>query len=1055
MLLSRKPGYVLRLEPDELDSWRLEAGVVEAKEALARGEPGFARERASAALDLWRGPPLVEVASADFAQPEINRLEELQAEAVETVLEARLALGHHVELVGELQALVAAHPLRERLWGFRVLALYRAGRQADALRSYQELRQLLTEGLGIEPSPAMQELESAILRQDSALDWKASIGGGRLSGPATPEGSPGQLEAADAGPSRRPHARPHTIALGSFLGRDKDLGEIASLLRTVRLVTLTGVSGVGKTRLALETATTPAAGIVDEVGIVYLAALREPDLVAEAVAAQLRVAQSPRDSPLEAVIAHLRHRRVLLVLDNAEHVVGAVASLAEAILHDCPQVSVIVTSQEPLRIEGERVFPLAPLALPDPARSPSVPEEASPAVRLFFDRAVAVRPDFQMTVEVTPVVAEICRRLDGVPLAIELAAARVSVLSPRQIASRLDQRFQLLTGGKRTVLPRHHSLQQALDWTYQLLSDAEGILLRRLSVFAGGCSLDAIEHICAGEEIDSTELLDTLAGLVAKSLVVADTMVSEARYRLLETIRHYAAERLAETDDGDAVRARHASWYLVFAEQADADLTGSAQPAALDRFDDDYDNLRVALSWAHRERAGEIACRLAGALSLFWRLRGYFGEGRQWLGMALTDSGQVGSEARSKALWGLGFLALMVEEWEQAVVALEESLELYRVAGDQSGAARSLMLLGNRWIFEDRRRAIELLEQSAALARTTGDSWCLGHSLGLTGLAQRSSPEVAAPFLEECIAVARTARDAQSLRLGLNVLGRLRVDQGRYDLAEPILREALGVARELDETYAMAVAANSLGDLSIGIGDWAQASELLEECLGWERGSGNRTTLAHTLSSLGRLALIEGDLSTARSRFSEALQAMKDCGETFSPAMLGLAEVALSAGDLVEARALLSDALAVTNSGAASRGKAQILHSLGNLERAAGDLERADEQYMAALALRQKVEDGPGMTASLEAIGGLEAVTGHAEGGALLLAAAQAARDRRGWARSRVDVPHYESDLARARAALAPVDVDSTWQSGRHLSLREAADFAARTREIGFKSSAG
>jgi predicted ATPase/DNA-binding SARP family transcriptional activator len=623
LLVTRKPGYVLEVDPEALDARRFERLVEEARQSAATDQLR-ASSLLGEALGLWRGPALAEFALEDFAQEEVAQLEEARIRAVEMKMEADLALGRHDELVGELKALVAGNPLRERLRGQLMLALYRSGRQGEALRVFQEGRKTLVDELGIDPGPELQELHQRILLQAASLA-------------VAPE--------AAAAPRNNLPAQ-----VTSFVGRDLELREVKKLLRKSRLVTLTGAGGCGKTRLALEAARELVEAFPDGVWLAELEAVSDPALVSRSLGSALGIredvalgvgGQAPQPV-MDKLIDYLGGKELLVVLDNCEHLIEACAQVAESVLRSAPKLRILATSRERLGAGGEVLWPVPPLGLPRP-------EETSPqqlvqhdAVRLFVDRATAVQPTFVLDAEAAPAVHHICHRLDGMPLALELAAARVRVLPPQEIAARLDDRFSLLVSGSRTALPRHQTLRAAIDWSYGLLSEPERELFGQLSVFAGGFTLEAAEEVCGDGEVEQTEVLELLSRLVDQSLVVPHGG-GKARFRMLETLRRYAAERLDESGKVEALQRRHAAYLLRLAERAAPLLRGPEQAVWLRRLETDHDNFGAAIGWALRHDP-EMAIRLSDALAYFWLIGRHRSEVRRRLEQAL-DAGRDASSA--------------------------------------------------------------------------------------------------------------------------------------------------------------------------------------------------------------------------------------------------------------------------------------------------------------------------------------------------------------------------------------------------------------------------
>ncbi|WP_370416624.1 BTAD domain-containing putative transcriptional regulator [Streptomyces fradiae] len=597
-------GYRLAAAPDDIDLFRFERLADEAVRELAAARPERAAHLLDLALGLWDGPALADLPGRP-ADPLAVRAEARRDRARRDRLAADVALGHAQDTLAPLAALTAEHPLDEPLQALRIRALRAAGRPAEALAAYETVRRTLADRLGAEPGSELIGLYAELLA------------GGGAAAPATP---PSEVR------------RPLPMPLTSFLGRDEELRELAQELTRSRLVTLTGPGGVGKTRLALA-----AAGAVAEVRVhlAELAAVREESDVPAAVLTALEARETqiwsgstlpdaPDHNPLATLVDHCARRRLLLVLDNCEHLVGAAAELAALLLARCPGVTVLATSREPLGVPGEVLRPLGPL-----------PEET--ALRLFADRGAAARPGFTVDDD-RDAAAEIVRRLDGLPLAIELAAARLRMLTPRQIADRLDDRFRLLTSGARTVLPRQQTLRAVVDWSWDLLTAPERAVLRRLSVFTGGCDLEAAEAVCAeapkapagGSAATPADVLDLLGSLVDKSLVVATPTDAGMRYRLLETVAEYAAERLDEAGDRGAAERRHLVHYRELARLTDPELRGPGQASALARLEVEHDNVRGALRTAVRVGAEEEALCLVQAMSWFWQLRNHHHDARSW-----------------------------------------------------------------------------------------------------------------------------------------------------------------------------------------------------------------------------------------------------------------------------------------------------------------------------------------------------------------------------------------------------------------------------------------
>lgn len=839
-------------------------------------------------------------------------------------------------------------------------------------------------------------------------------------------------------------------SLSSFVGRTTEIYELAELLERCRLLTLTGAPGIGKSRLALEATGQLGERYPDGAWLVELAPIGDEALLPRALASALSVPEVPGASLTDAILARLKKCRALLVLDNCEHLVTGCAKLVDSLLSGCPHLSIVATSREPLTLLGEKVWQVPALAVP-PADAALTPETLIEyeAARLFAERAGAVQLGFELTAEHVRPIAEIARRLDGIPLAIELAAARVEILTPAEIAVRLDQRFALLTNGSRGHLSRHQSLEAALDWSHDLLCEPERALLRRLSVFRGGFCLEACEVVCAGGAIEDEEVFRLLARLVAKSLVRANTANSRGRYRLLETIRAYATDRLEESGDAASTGAAHARFYLRLAEQAEPELTGPSQARWFERLDGEHANLRAAFGWSREHAHADWALRMGGALILFWRVRCRFSEGRELLEAALAEGEAESHALRTKARWGAGFLAFMAGDPEGARPALEESLAGSRELADPTGAARALLVIGHtNYYYYELPEQLALLEESATLARDAGDQWCLAHALGAAGYAHlgRGDFPAARPLFEQGLAVAREADDKQGLRYGLNGLGWVAVGQGAFGSAGPLFDETLTIARELGEDLFEASALSGLGQLAFGRGDHGRARELLEEARDVLPAASPFGQVLGPLLYLGRVAHAQGDLRRAQELFSEAESHLPPGYSSF-PLFQWAGELAVDVGNRDAARRFFEQALEGARAGGLRALTARALHGLGRLARGRDELKRAAALHDEALGLQRELEEAPGIAASLEAIGGLAGEAGRLEHAARLLGAANALRERIGCARLPWESARYDADLALGHEELGADAFRTAFAQGARMSIEEAVAQASKGRK--------
>ncbi len=699
----------------------------------------------------------------------------------------------------------------------------------------------------------------------------------QLAHPDLPDGFP-PLRSLDSVPHNLP------LQLTSFVGRERELKELAQLLGATRLLTLTGAGGSGKTRLALQLGAERLEDYAAGIWFVDLAALTDPGLVPQTVAAALGVREQPGRALADVLAEALRQKTLLLVLDSCEHLIEACAALADRFLRTCPGVRVLATSREALNVAGEMAWPVPALSSPDPRELP--PKELVlslaqyEAVRLFLDRAAMAKPHFALTDQNAPAVAQICHQLDGIPLAIELAASRVKVMAVDQIATRLDDRFRLLTGGSRTALPRHQTLRAAIDWSYGLLLEPERRLLRRLSVFAGGWSLEAAEAVCAGEGLENWEVLELQAHLIDKSLVLLEKAGGEEeRYRLLGTIRQYAADRLVETGEAGPTRDRHLEWFLAFAERASLELRGARQADWLERIEREHENLRATLEWSMAAKDdGEAAVRLAGALWRFWWVRGYLAEGSRWLEAALAKGDRASSGPRARALRGFGNLVDEMGDFKSARSTLEQALALYRELADKYGLARTLMVLGsldNRESLHDRARAC--YEESLAAAREIGSMDIVGGVLNSLGeLARlRGDHEAARNFYRQSLE-AHGQSDTQGRAIPMFNLGQLELAANEAGAARGLYRESLSASVKLGARSNIAYCLEGLA----GVASLEHEPERSARLLG--AAEALRTTINSHMDATD-LPLYERTVAATRSALGEeGYAAARATGTTLS-----------------------------------------------------------------------------------------------------------------------------------------------------------------------------
>ncbi|WP_158558255.1 AfsR/SARP family transcriptional regulator [Spongiactinospora gelatinilytica] len=987
-------GYRLAVDPERVDAHRFTGLAAQGGEILAAGDPAAAARTLRAALALWRGPAFADLAGNDVVAAEVTRLESIRLTATEDRLEADLRLARHAEVLAELPALVAAHPLRERLRAQRMRALYGLGRHVEALAAYQEARAEFADQLGADPSPALSDLHLAMLRRE----WQE------------PRRAPAEISAPPAA-TEPPFAREPggnlRAGLTSFVGREDDLAKTGELLAGHRLVTLIGPGGAGKTRLAVESARAVADRMPGGTWLAELAPVADPDEVPYTVLTALGVrdplapaprAGRPREDATARLVRSVGDRELLIVLDNCEHLIDAAARLADRLVAECPRVRVLATSREPLGITGEALWPVGPLALPPrDATAEQVPRY--PAVALFADRAAAVRPGFDLAAEAGAVL-RICRDLDGMPLAIELAAARLRSLSAGQIADRLSDRFRLLTGGSRTALPRHQTLRAVVSWSWDLLEEPERTLAARLAVFAGGATLDGAERVCAGGGLDPADVLDLLARLVDKSLVIAEA----DRYRMLSTVRAYATERLAESGEEHRVRLAHARFYTDFAAAAEPGLRGREQLKRIGELTAEGDNLAAALRWATEAGERELALRLVGTAGWYWWLIGHRAEGayRAHPALALAAGGEDSIDPRILALAHMSFGINAADAgvlWDEAHASLRTAIEISRERLTEplppmlAVAEMILALFLNRDVTE----ALDLT------GRLIGhpDPWVVAIGGLFRGMLLINGSRIAEgqAEVEEALWRFREIGDRWGIGNAMAVLSELGIMRGDSERSIRDMRDAIAV---MDELGAREDTAYLRSRLAIGhnlAGDRAEAERVLDQMLAIVRRAGDRAGEASVHSVRGDFAREDGDLESARRHYAAGVSALGDK----APPQL---------------RALLTSSLAL-------------------LAEAEGDLARSRRLHLRSLEIALDGRDGPVLGGAVIGCAGLALAEGDPARAATLLGAAATIR---GFDEV-VDFDHVRI-TENTKAALGPGTHFRCFERGRSMPLGDVLALA-------------
>ncbi len=835
VLVTSVDGYWVNLSVCELDAARFEELIAQARDVLV-SDSAAAVGLLDDALALWRGAAFGELAAHELVRAEALRLEQLRDAAAADRIDARISLGRHDEVIGELEAAVADDPLGERAHAQLMLVLYRSGHQAEALATYRGLRQRLGDEVGIDPSPELRRLHEQILHQDEDLAAPD------LRPAPYPHPVPGQSHPREAAPPA-PAARTDDL-----FGRDEDIGALAELVRTTPLVTLIGAGGVGKTRLAehVAAATTGRLGI--GAATCSLAAVRDADSAAVALIDALGARDQGGRPPEETVVAALGTRRLLLVIDNCEHLLGVVAQLVESILAKCPGVSVLATSREPLRLPGERVWQVAPLATPRVGAGAAEVADA-PAGVLFVARAREAQPAFALTDDNAHAVGALCRRLDGMPLAIELAAVRVRAMTVADLLERIDQRFSLLTGGPRREQGRHQTLQTVVSWSYELLSDREARLFDRLSVFAGPFPLAAAERVCAGEPIAAEHVAGVLAELVDKSMVAVDRTDDGARYRLLDTLRGYGSARLTETCDAERYQRAHAAYHLTFAEALGPRVRGADERTALAAIDAAVDDLRVAHAWLVSQRDVDAALRLPVAL------RDYIGHRQRdemvtWTERALDLPGAEGHGAYPAALATVARGATRRGELDRARAYAEAALA--RAEPTSLAATWAMHALATAALYEGRLDdALALASQRPELDDVPDETYyrAVTHMIRVLSHLYRGEAQTAAAESGELRALAESSGNLAMQAWALYCHGEALLEADPA-AASPLLEQAIEAARAVDSRIPEGAAMVSLASLCGRQGDTDRAAELFGDVIAHWRRLGDWTHQLTTLRNL-------------------------------------------------------------------------------------------------------------------------------------------------------------------------------------------------------------
>ena len=937
------------------------------------------------AIELYQGDLLAEVYD-DWVLAEREHLRALYLETLLQLTQQKRSQSEYDRAIELARQILATDPANEAAHQHLMFCQMARGNRAAALEQYETCANALHDELAVEPSPETQGLYHWI-KQTPTL---ATSDAARITNLPIP--------------------------LTSFVGRKTELAQVKALLLGSRLLTLTGAGGTGKTRLSIQVAMDLMGTLRDGLWWVELANVTNPALVPHAIGKALGISERPKQTMTETLAASLRGKQMLLMLDNCEHLVAACAELAEAILRECPNLKILATSREPLNIPGESVWNVPTLSVPVelPTREQLIMTYES--VRLFVERARAVNASFALTEDNLHAVMQICRRLDGIPLAIELAAARINLLSAQEIAARLDDRFNLLTHGSRTALPRQQTLRALVDWSYDLLSDEERVLLRRLAVFSGGRTLQVVEGVCVFAPLEKSQALDLMTRLVTKSLLIPERLpAGETRYGFLDTIKHYAREKLEQSGEEQSTRQRHLDYFVTLAETIAPELIGARQVEFLHQLEREHANLRVALRFALEHNETFKALRLCNALNEFWDVRGYHAEAREAFRRVLDASWATCAQSAAHEFC----VAMGWAQVNAAGLALKQS---------DLGAAN------------------ELVNAALQTMRELDDAAGIGDALIILGMIARVQSDWASArtHLQTSLNLARQLNDQRRIATALRNLGVIAEFQGGYAESRNYLEESLLASRASGDQRAVATALSNLGNLAQQQGDYARARELYDQVLAIHRTLGAKWSVAATLTNLGNLAHSQADYDAARTFHEESLKIMREIGDKRGIAVLlnNLGNATLALGDFPAARKLHEEGLRLRRDLNDKRGIAIALGNLGDV--AAGLHEFVQAQQFFAQSLIGLRELGDKLTITNCLIGAAETAVGlHQYARAARLAGGiQALLTMQEGKIDTRERERFETTIQSTRTQLDAPTFDAAWQSGSKLTMDEMVNLA-------------
>lgn len=842
-------------------------------------------------------------------------------------------------------------------------------------------------------------------------------------------------------------ARPNNIPvqLTSFIGRESEMKHVKETLKLSRLVTLTSAGGSGKTRLALQT----AADVIDEyecgVWFVDLAALNDPALLTSTIIDVLGVKEETKKSTERTLIDFLREKEILILLDNCEQLIDACAGLTEKLLSSCPKLKIIATSREALNCNGEVTYRIPPLTIPD-IKSNHTPEQLNEyeSVRLFIERALLVNPGFIVSNENASALAEICSRLDGIPLAIELAAARTKILSIEKINGRLDDRFSLLTEGKRTALPRQQTLRALIDWSYDLLSEEEKTLWSRLSIFSGGWTLEAAEKICSDSTIDESLIFDLLTQLTEKSVIIFDE--SKDRYRILESIRQYGIERLS---DGYEIFLRHLNYFLELSERAEPELRGDKAKLWLERIEADHSNFISAIDWSVNNGNAERGGIVAAAIGEFWSTMGHYSTGIRLVETILQSSGVLDMTVKSKMLSLISALKKEQGYYEQAKKYLEESLVIRKEIGDNHGIVISLVNLGSISFHQgDYELAKKYFEESLAMNKGIGDKKVIAASMTNLGNISyyQGDYEQAREYYKECLAISKEIGYKKLIAISLNSLGSITYVLENSEQAREYYTECLAVSKEIGFINMVASSINNLGFLANNQGDYELARKYYYESMAMSKEVGDKRGIATSMGYLGNTLSSLGDHEQAENYYKECLSIYSAIGDRkgIADTMHSLGGLMYTNGDIEQAKTYFEESLDVRKELGDRKGIADTMHSLGDVMYTQGDFEQAMKYFKESLAFRKEIGDKPGVASTLIHLARLLELNNKLFDAARLLYAAEHTVKSMGTGFDSNAEKEKDELTARLNELLSDAEISICREEGENMTFEEACELAMR-----------